>query len=297
MTENGDFDGEPDGKTGRPRPSPLGWDFEDHPKPVVDGPPVVTLEPNRKGRDLIVSDIHGQRETFERLLKNVRYDPRNGDRLLLLGDLIDRGPDSHGMLAWLQREDVFCIRGNHEQMMIDAFTGHRLSEALWIERNGGVWSRDLNAREKETWLGLASSLPLAAEVETPNGIVALAHAELPLVRLARHGLPWWALKEWLGEGDRCASFRVLWSRERYSYIHGKDPGVPDVWRAFHGHTPLEKPYYASNIRWIDTCAAYPDRYPGAGITCVSIGPDGSEAPPVQEAVLQGQRKPARERPH
>lgn len=49
-------------------------------------------------RMLVISDIHGELEKFERLLEMARYDA-NLDQLLLLGDYIDRGPHSREVLA------------------------------------------------------------------------------------------------------------------------------------------------------------------------------------------------------
>ena len=108
------------GSAERPSPPPLSWDYRDLPTPRVEGPAVRSLARNERGRDLVVGDIHGQRETFERVLETVGYSPEDGDRVLLVGDVIDRGPDSAGMLDWLRRDSVTCIRGNHEQFMLDA---------------------------------------------------------------------------------------------------------------------------------------------------------------------------------
>jgi hypothetical protein len=68
--------------------------------------------------DYAVGDIHGCLEKVLRLLAALRYDPA-ADRLIFLGDYIDRGPHSKGVLDLmlsLQRENpanVFLL-GNHE---------------------------------------------------------------------------------------------------------------------------------------------------------------------------------------
>ena len=267
------------GTTQRPRPEPLGWDYDDLPTPEFECPPVLSLGRNDRGRDLVVGDVHGQRETFERLLEKVGYAPADGDRLLLLGDLIDRGPDSQGMLQWLGREGVFCIRGNHEQFMLDALGGHGEMESLWMGHNGGQWAAALDDHQREEWHAALRTLPIALEVEAEHGVFVLVHAEVPIET------PWWALKAWLEEGDRCATIRALWARERFLNKPERDRGVPDVWRTFHGHVPLKRPMRVGNMRWIDVGAAYPDRHPGAAIACVAIDPDGTEHEPVLVKVL------------
>ena len=72
-----------------------------------------------------ITDIHGCSATFASLLR--RIDLQKDDELYLLGDYIDRGPDSAGVLkqVWkLEAEgyNVLCLRGNHEQMLQEALT-------------------------------------------------------------------------------------------------------------------------------------------------------------------------------
>ncbi len=271
----------------RPSPPPLGWDYDGLPTPRVDGPAVQSLERNERGRDLVIGDIHGQRETFERVLETVRYSPEDGDRVLLLGDVIDRGPDSAGMLEWLRRDGVTCIRGNHEQFMLDALEGTKEMEELWMEHNGGAWAKALDRGERDEWREVLRTLPLAVEAEGGQGKFVLVHAEIP------EETPWWALKAWLEEGDRRAGILALWARQRYMNRPERDPGVPDVWRTFHGHVPLRELRQVGNMRWIDAGAAYAHMYDGAAVACVPIGPDGNEQEPVLVKVLDVDSKQGR----
>lgn len=73
-----------------------------------------------------IGDIHGEREKLDALL--AALDLRASDRLIFLGDYVDRGPDPHGVVARLievarERECVFLL-GNHEAMFLD-FLGWR----------------------------------------------------------------------------------------------------------------------------------------------------------------------------
>ncbi len=283
----------------RPEPRPLTWDFGHLPLPRVDGPVVRYLERNERGRDIVVGDVHGQRETFECLLEKVRYSPAEGDRLLMLGDLIDRGPDSPGMLEWLRRDDVVCIRGNHEQLMLDALTGSRMFEELWMDSNGGAWAEGVDRSQFDEWQKLVQALPLALEVEGAQGTFVLVHAEIP------QETPWWAFRAWLEDAWQedpqlsrveleqarlkapqwNARIIALWHRRRVWNKRRKDKGVPDVWRTFHGHTPLHSLMQLRNMRWIDLGAAYANHRDDAALACVPIGPDGKEQEPVVVKVL------------
>ena len=69
------------------------------------------------------SDIHGCNRTFSALLDQVA--PDTGDELYFLGDYIDRGPDTKGVIdrIWgLEQEGltVHCLLGNHEQMLMNS---------------------------------------------------------------------------------------------------------------------------------------------------------------------------------
>lgn len=64
-------------------------------------------------RTILVSDIHGCTEEFDEILKIVQYSQK--DRLILLGDEIDRGPDSLGVLRKVQELKAECVLGNHEE--------------------------------------------------------------------------------------------------------------------------------------------------------------------------------------
>jgi serine/threonine protein phosphatase 1 len=91
-------------------------------------------------RTLVISDIHGEIELFERLLAVVNYDSSH-DQLILLGDYIDRGPNSKKVLEKvieLKSDGALVLKGNHEDMMIKALTtDEERSWKNWVNRNGG----------------------------------------------------------------------------------------------------------------------------------------------------------------
>jgi len=75
-----------------------------------------------------IGDIHGRCDLFDALIEAVELD--NGSRasarstVVLLGDLIDRGPDSYGVLTvareWQRLRDVHILLGNHEEMLLES---------------------------------------------------------------------------------------------------------------------------------------------------------------------------------
>lgn len=86
---------------------------------------------------IAIGDIHGCPQSLDALLEEI--DPTSDDHLLFVGDYIDRGPDSKGVIDRLLdlREEVKCtfLRGNHESLML----GYLDSGAFNLWRvNGGV---------------------------------------------------------------------------------------------------------------------------------------------------------------
>jgi hypothetical protein len=68
------------------------------------------------GRTVIVGDVHGCRRELEHLLDRCSFGA--GDRLVSVGDLVARGPDSLGVLDVIRRTGAIVVRGNHEQKLV-----------------------------------------------------------------------------------------------------------------------------------------------------------------------------------
>lgn len=90
--------------------------------------PQTALPPGE--RVYAVGDIHGRADLFRRMIALIEADdtalPPAQTTVILLGDLVDRGPDSARVIAmaraWMQRRRVRIIAGNHEEMFLNALT-------------------------------------------------------------------------------------------------------------------------------------------------------------------------------
>ena len=94
-------------------------------------------------RTYAMSDIHGCRDKLERLVARCHADAKDErTRFMFLGDYIDRGPDSRGVLDYLidlqsrRPGDVTCLTGNHEDLALNAIDD-RSQIDLWVVNNGG----------------------------------------------------------------------------------------------------------------------------------------------------------------
>ena len=71
----------------------------------------------KQKKTFIVGDVHGCFQEFLELLKKVNYKAET-HRLILVGDIINRGPFSFKMLKWVRDNQVEMVRGNHEQAFL-----------------------------------------------------------------------------------------------------------------------------------------------------------------------------------
>ena len=89
------------------------------------------------GRIIAIGDIHGHAKALATLTELVR--PNHNDVLVTLGDYVDRGPDTKGVLDQLielqQRCQFIPLMGNHEEMMLGAREG-RSDFAFWMKFGG-----------------------------------------------------------------------------------------------------------------------------------------------------------------
>src|SRR5215472_203348 len=105
--------------------------------------------PSRQGVDmrlLAIGDIHGCLHALTALLDLVA--PQADDLLIALGDYVDRGPDSRGVLDHLialhDAGRLIALRGNHDVMMLQARDGHDLG---WLEVGGETTLRSYDIME------------------------------------------------------------------------------------------------------------------------------------------------------
>jgi serine/threonine protein phosphatase 1 len=207
-------------------------------------------------RYYVIGDVHGRLDLYEAMIRGIEQDDalatKAEARIVLLGDLVDRGPDSAGVIArtrlWQQTRHVRVLAGNHEDMFLQSF---ERPEALHhFLKHGGretLLSYGLSTnmmRGAETIEELFEALPQfvpAAEREyiasfeemIVAGDYAFVHAGIdpdrPITEQKRTDL--------------------LWIRDRFLSHDGPLPKV-----VVHGHTIFERVMDCGNRIGIDTGA-------------------------------------------
>jgi serine/threonine protein phosphatase 1 len=151
-------------------------------------------------RVFAIGDIHGCSRALDTLL--AAFQPRPEDLLVALGDYVDRGPDSHGVLDRLIKLHatgrLVALRGNHDQMMLDARHNPR-KLADWLVEGGRQALASYSALHEAEWFAavpqahwdfLEESLVNWFEIDTHFFVHANAYPDVPLNEQPEYMLMW-----------------------------------------------------------------------------------------------------------
>ncbi|OLP20339.1 serine/threonine protein phosphatase [Leptolyngbya sp. 'hensonii'] len=147
-------------------------------------------------RRIIIGDVHGHYKGLQELLGAIA--PGKADQVYLLGDLVDRGPQSPEVVSFVREHGYSCLLGNHEQLFLESFPDGKIaSNALqaWLYSGGQTTVESYMNRENGIdlliehvkWL---ATLPTYLDL----GDVWLAHAgvdpKLSVEMQTTHELCW-----------------------------------------------------------------------------------------------------------
>lgn len=201
-----------------------------------------------------IGDIHGCLAELTRLIEAIRADCRDfaGDtHLVFVGDFVDRGPDSAGVLELMVSEDLpghsrRFLMGNHEEAMLEVIDGDAESISGWL-RYGGAQTLESYGIGRGEIYRLGIDLPTRIREVVPQAHVDFLRRLEDQVRIGdylfvhagiRPGTP-------LDEQER---FDLRWIRNEFLDDDETDHGVMVV----HGHTIASEPEVRRNRIGIDT---------------------------------------------
>ncbi len=184
----------------------------------------------------IISDVHGCYKTLMALVAKI---PAT-HQVVLNGDMIDRGPDSAGVVKWAMDNNVPCTMGNHEDLMLGHF--HPVfsccPEGLgyWLVNGGGMalesWKGDIPIEVLE-WV---DQLPFGLHAKYGDNVFDISHTGYGNCELE-------------SRTDR------LWLR-----FGSEIEQLPNKKSFFvFGHTQKKEPWIEKDFAMIDTGCAYKER--------------------------------------
>ena len=182
-----------------------------------------------------MSDIHGRYDRYNKMLEKINFS--DDDVLYILGDIIDRGPDSGRLLLdVLLKPNIELLLGNHEFMMMEASEDDEIY-AMW-RRNGAkptiIQLLDMDMDGNKLIALLERCKIAIPDLEVNGKKFYLVHAE-PLGRAIHSPI-------YLNDVSEEEAEIMLWSR-RYSYDK-IEPELTKLWEEYPdttfiiGHTPV-----------------------------------------------------------
>ncbi|WP_238439014.1 AAA family ATPase, partial [Frankia nepalensis] len=231
----------------------------------------------------VIGDVHGCLAELEALLAELGYEPRRdqegrlvgarhpaGRRAVFVGDLVDRGPDTPGVLrlamGMVAEGTAFVVRGNHENKLARALHGkkvtisHGLAESLAQLEGEGAEFRAQAARFCDG---------LVAHYVLDGGRLVVAHAGL---KEAYHGRASARVRSFALYGDTTGETDVYGLPVRYPWAN-EYRGAATV---LYGHTPVPEPEWVNNTLCLDTGCVFGGRltalrYPERELVSVPAG--------------------------
>lgn len=189
-----------------------------------------------KGRVIAIGDVHGCAQELAELLE--KLDLRRHDRVILLGDLVNRGPDSAGVIALARRYAHCALLGNHELRLLNY---RRTGDASRLKKQDRETLAQLSGRD---WTYLAG---LRLTYSIPEWATVLVHGGF---------CPG---KPWREQNARVVTRIQVVGPDGEPRKRSELPDAPHwsfLWRGppfvIYGHTPRQEP---ARERWslgIDT---------------------------------------------
>jgi hypothetical protein len=209
------------------------------------------------GRTVIVGDVHGCRAELEALLAAVAFAP--GDRLVMVGDLVVRGPDPAGVIDVCAAAGARSVRGNHEDRLLRGRQGRAPI---------GPAQRAVIAALTDRHWAFLEALPLW--IDLPEHGVRVVHAGVvpgvPIERQQPRALMYMRCLDHAGEAVEKRGGTPWGARYR---------GPPHV---VFGHNAQEEPQLHPAATGLDTGCVY-----GGRLTALVLAEGARPPPPNRRA--------------
>jgi serine/threonine protein phosphatase 1 len=201
-------------------------------------------------RTIIIGDIHGCLDMIKRLIDRINWQPGN-DRLIFLGDYIDRGENSKGVVDFILAlsrcsSGVECLIGNHEALFLDYLNGR--DRRIFLSNGGWITVEGYLAEKSEE-----------EEALVPPDHMSFYQSLKSFIELEEYYIVHAGFKPGVHVKDQELN-DMIWIRDQFIYTE-YDFGK----RVIFGHTPFDEPFIMENKIGLDTGAVYGNR-----LTCLEL---------------------------
>jgi predicted phosphodiesterase len=141
-------------------------------------PPYSPTSTSDAARLLIIGDVHGMLDELKQLLEKAEFIASRGDRVIFVGDLVNKGPESAGVVQYAMDIEAASIRGNHEDKVLRVWAGAEEAR-LSAEAKGKDGDKAYKAFKKSLGSGKKDALKVAESL-TPEQRAWLASVPVAL---------------------------------------------------------------------------------------------------------------------
>ncbi len=144
------------------------------------------------GRTIFIGDVHGCLEELKLMIKYLKL--KREDRVILLGDLINRGPDPAGVVEFVCENQFECILGNHEYEYLHEYKENPVYKELHLQlKKYHNWLKALPYWiEGKNFLAVHAGLqPDTSLEETPIRSLLFIRTWNPDAIASDKGIPWY----------------------------------------------------------------------------------------------------------
>lgn len=212
----------------------------------------------RRGlRAYAIGDVHGRRDLLEALLSRIdaerSADPREEEHLILLGDVIDRGPDSSGVIDLLlarARTDptLTVLSGNHEEMLLAILDGAVGQLEGWLRYGGDACAKSYGIEPEDLLAMSPDAAQQRLQAAIPPAHVHFLRTRCPYLLLGGYAFVHAGVRPGLPI-ERQLTHDLHWIRAPF-LRSSADHGAMIV----HGHSISDEPVVLPNRIGIDTGA-------------------------------------------
>lgn len=219
-----------------------------------------------------IGDIHGRADLFERILAKIEDDraraPAKRSIIILLGDLVDRGPDSAGVIERAMAltsspVETHMIAGNHEELFLLAAGGDREGTRLFAKVGGRETLLSYGVSPAEYERADFDELQGLIRTHVPQSHIDFLHGMTNLVEIGDYAFVHAGIRPGVPLSDQRTA-HLRWIRGEFLEHRGAHPRI-----IVHGHTITETVDERANRIGIDTGA-----YASGRLTAIML--DGHE---------------------
>jgi protein phosphatase len=255
---------------------------EDVESAAVERQPLWTNRRADHGPFDIIGDVHGCRSELQALLERLGYDAdgrhSEGRKVIFLGDLVDRGPDTPGVLRivmnMVESGTALCVPGNHEVKLLRKLRGrdvqvtHGLAESL----------AQLESEPPEFRNSAADFIDaLVSHYVLDDGKLVVAHAGL---KESMHGRASGKIRDFALYGETTGEIDAFGLSVRHPWAAEYRGRAMVV----YGHTPVPEPEWLNNTINIDTGCVF-----GGRLTAIRYPEKELVSVPAQQIWYQPER--------